>query len=121
MSANEAVRRLQSGGVTRLLATGSIFAEAIHDTPSDTPTRKPRDLEVYPRGTFLMEITRHLLESHANREVSRKTGAHKDTVAKVRKLLESFIGVEIPCACGRVATHRGWCPVRYQQSTKRQA
>ncbi len=75
---------------------------------------------MYSKGGNLEIAKRMVLEGNCNRDVRRATGMHMQTVAKLRRIIESEQGSPIMCACGSPATHRGWCSVRYAKSPKRQ-
>ena len=76
---------------------------------------------MYPRGGVLDRAGQLLAAGGTNREVVRRTGMHSTTVAKLRHVLEAERGAPFLCACGRAATHMGWCRPRFAQSECRQA
>ena len=73
------------------------------------------------KGGRLEKATVLMKEGKGNREISRLTGMNKTTAAKLRRVLEGQGGGPFFCACGKPATHQGWCPYRFVKSPKRQA
>jgi len=51
-----------------------------------------------------------------NRETNRLTGMSKNTVAKLRRILEEQNGGPFLCSCGRPAVHKGMCSYRIGRS-----
>lgn len=76
---------------------------------------------MYLRDGLLDRAKECLLTGKGNRNVARLMGMKPQTVARLRKAVEIERGATILCACGRPATHRGWCRVRYAASPARQA
>lgn len=66
------------------------------------------------KATVLMK------EGKTNQEVCRQTGMSKSTAAKLRGVLEEKNGGPFLCACGKPATHQGWCSYRIAKSPGRQ-
>jgi transposase-like protein len=66
-----------------------------------------------PLGGMNAALIKQGLEAGQNNSaISRETGAHKNTVRKMRKLLEEARGVEFLCKCGQRADHRDLCEFR---------
>lgn len=66
-------------------------------------------------------------EGHGIRAISRITGHHTTTVARIYhsliKELQNDATVSMhcfKCACGKYATHNGWCKFRVMRSKARQ-
>lgn len=71
----------------------------------------------YKRGMYLKNgrlewAGRLMMAKKGNREIARMTGMSRNTVIKLRKTLEAIAGAPMLCACGRAATHQGWCVPR---------
>lgn len=61
-----------------------------------------------------------LLHGFSLRQIAHECEVHKETVRRYRRDYEAKHGA-IMCFCGKPATHRGWCWVRFNRSKKRQA
>ena len=72
------------------------------------------------KGGRLEKATALIKEGKSNREICRLTGMSTNTVAKLRKILEAENGGPFLCVCGKLVTHKGWCPYRFAKSPKRQ-
>jgi hypothetical protein len=57
-------------------------------------------------------VVQGLEQGKSNLEISRETGTHRQTIAKMRELLEKARGVEFLCRCGQPATHLALCEFR---------
>lgn len=63
------------------------------------------------------QLARELLVLGASvRRCMEATGLAHNTVLKLRKLVGPDI---LPCSCGKLAGHRGWCRELYQRSVAR--
>ena len=73
------------------------------------------------KGGRLEKATALMKKSKGNREICRLTGMSKNTVAKLRRVMEEQKGGPFLCGCGRVATHQGVCSYKRQDANSRQS
>lgn len=100
------------------------FAWHLQTIPEDKPNiflvprrvGRLRTKSFYRHGKVLRAA--EMLRNGAGiRATARATGMSTITVAKLRKAIP---GVLKGCPCGQVATHQGWCSVRFRSSESRQ-
>jgi hypothetical protein len=74
------------------------------------------------RAVPIVTASRYIISGYGNRESARFSGASRGLVKRLRKALEVQIneGAPFVCPCGRAATHRGTCTVRFSASTLKQ-
>lgn len=60
-----------------------------------------------------------LAQGRSSRAVTRETGVAKNTVKRIKDILEAISG-KISCPCGGPSGHRGWCSIRFKESPARQ-
>lgn len=82
-------------------------------------------LAMFPRGMYgkkgrLLRAATMLCAGSSSRTISKATGMHSATIAKLRKVLQTAGVKQARCKCGQLATHKGWCAERYRKSRKRQ-
>lgn len=75
---------------------------------------------MYGKNGKLQRMGELIVSGKSIREVSRMVGVSKNTVIKLRKVLEIIAGKEFLCECGRPVRHQGWCAHRFSKSDSRQ-
>ena len=73
------------------------------------------------KGGRFEQATVCIKEGRGNRETCRLAGMSKNTVAKLRAVLEQQNDGPFLCVCGKPATHQGWCSYRFAESLERRA
>ena len=89
-----------------------ILPESSHKPPPKTLFREYSPRGMFSKGGRLEKATVLLKEGLGNRETHRMTGMALNTVAKLRKALESRNGSPFLCPCGKLAVHQGMCCYR---------
>jgi hypothetical protein len=85
----------------------------------DSSKRTNKLLGMYTKSGKLDKAIELMKTGISNREIMRRIGVNKSTVAKLRNLLKEK-GEVFYCKCGLEGSHRGWCWYRLSLSRKRQ-
>ena len=80
---------------------------------------KTMAIGIYDKNGNAQKIMELIESGHGTREISRITGASRNTVIRYRKIFIDQIGlIPAPCPCGRPAAHPGWCWWRTEKYKK---
>lgn len=115
----EQVHVTEAGGELRKDTDGIYRAKPPNPPKVPRPPKPPKPpydwhapRPMRSKGGRLEKATASIKEGRGNRETCRLTGTSKNTVAKLRLILEEQNGGPFLCSCGRPAIHQGMCEQR---------
>jgi hypothetical protein len=86
---------------------------------ADGPVRLPRGM--FGKRGQLEKMGLMIVQGWSSHRIVREVGGSKNTVLKLRRVLEILTGKEFMCPCGKPVRHQGFCAWRIEQSPARQA
>jgi hypothetical protein len=76
---------------------------------------------LFIRNGRLDRVFSLIRQGYGNKAISRREGISPRAARRYRNVLEKLEGRKFLCPCGQLATHKGWCEPRIENSEKRKA